>query len=123
MTDLICYVNGRFVPTSEASLPVQDLAILRGYGVFDFLRTYNGKLFKLREHLLRLENSAQAIWLDLPGSLDEIEAIVYDTLKRNNLPEANVRIVVTGGVSPDGINPPETSGLIVLVTPARQYPE
>ncbi len=122
MTKAICYINGNFVPIDEASLPVQDLAILRGYGVFDFLRTYNGKPFKLREHLRRLEQSARSIWLDLPGTLEEIEAIICDTLKRNNFPEANVRIVVTGGVSEDGILPPEKSGLIVLVTPARQYP-
>ena len=123
MTDLICYANGRFMPLEEATISVRDLAVLRGYGVFDFLRTYDGKPFKLREHLLRLEKSAKAIWLDLPGTLDDIESIIYDTLQRNSLQEeANVRIVVTGGVSSDGITPSEESGLIVLVTPTRIYP-
>ena len=68
MSELICYINGIFASLDEASLPVQDLAILRGYGVFDFLRTYNGKPFKLQEHLRRLENSAKLILLDLPHS-------------------------------------------------------
>jgi branched-chain amino acid aminotransferase len=90
--------------------------------VFDFLRTYNGTPFKLREHLLRLERSANAIWLDLSHTLDEIETIIHDTFQRNNLPEANIRIVVTGGVSTDGITPVDKSGLIVLVTPTRTYP-
>ena len=122
MTDLICYVNGRFRPTNEAALPVQDLAILRGYGVFDFLRTYHGKPFKLQEHLFRLEQSAKIISLNLPGTRDEIENVVYDTLHRNTLPEANIRIVITGGVSSDGILPPQKTGLIILVTPVRRYP-
>ncbi len=122
MTELICYINDRFMPLEEATVSVRDLAVLRGYGVFDFLRTYNGRPFRLREHLLRLERSAKSIWLDLPGTLDEIETIVIDTLQRNALPEANVRIVITGGVSSDGITPTEKPGLLVLISPPRLYP-
>jgi branched-chain amino acid aminotransferase len=76
----------------------------------------------LPEHLARLARSAQLIELILPGTLDEIEQIVLDTLKRNNLPEANIRIVVTGGVSGDSVTPEAEPGLIVLVTPAQLYP-
>lgn len=122
MSQAVCYVNGRFVPVHEAYVSVQDLAILRGYGVFDFLRTYHGQPFKLREHLRRLERSARYIELELPESLDDLEHIVCETLRRNSYPEANIRIVVTGGVSSDGITPPEKSSLIVLVTPAKIYP-
>lgn len=122
MSELICYVNGEFVSTSEAHLPVQDLAILRGYGVFDFLRTYHGRPFRLAAHVRRLQRSAQAIDLDLPASPAAIEAVVCETLARNRLPEANIRIVITGGVSPDGISPAAKPGLIVLVTPVRHYP-
>lgn len=122
MTESICYVNGHFLPVEEAFISVQDLAVLRGYGVFDFLRTYHGRPFKLREHLLRLERSAQHIELKLPQSLDAIEQVVCETLQRNTLPEANIRVVVTGGVSPDGITPPAETGLIVLVTPVKHYP-
>jgi branched-chain amino acid aminotransferase len=122
MAPLICYVNGNFVPLEEAYLPVQDLAILRGYGVFDFMRTYDGKPFKLHEHLLRLENSARLIQLDMPASVAEIEQIVHETLRRNSLPETNVRVVLTGGVSTDGITPISRPGLIVLVTPLHTYP-
>jgi branched-chain amino acid aminotransferase len=122
MTDSICYINGEFVPLTKAALPVQDLAILRGYGVFDFLRTYDGKPFRLRPHLERLAQSACLIDLDLPGSLSELEAIVLETYQRNVLPEANIRIVVTGGLSADSLNPVSKPTLMVLVTPAHQYP-
>ena len=122
MRDLICYVNGKFVSLDEAALPIQDLAILRGYGVFDFLRTYNGKPFRLQAHLRRLENSANLILLDLPNPIAEIEAIIYKTLKRNDLPEANIRILVTGGASADTIIPITKAGLIILVTPPHEYP-
>jgi branched-chain amino acid aminotransferase len=111
------------MPVTTASLSVQDLAILRGYGVFDFLRTYNGRPFKLPEHLQRLAHSAEIIGLELPLPLGDIETIVHETLARNNLPEANIRIVVTGGVSPDGITPAARAGLIVLVSPPRRYPD
>ncbi|GAB4447617.1 MAG: branched-chain-amino-acid transaminase [Anaerolineae bacterium] len=122
MTHLVCYVNGQYLPLKEAGLPVQDLAILRGYGVFDFLRTYNGQPFRLAEHLQRLARSAALIELELPWSLAEIEQIVRQTLARNVLPEANIRIVVTGGVSANSVTPDDGPGLLVLVTPAHRYP-
>lgn len=123
MTDPVCYVNGQFLPLSQATLSVQDLSILRGYGVFDFLRTYNGQPFKLTEHLQRLARSARLIELELPGPLAELEQIVRQTLARNDLPEANIRIVVTGGVSSNSVTPDDGPGLLVLVTPARLYPD
>jgi branched-chain amino acid aminotransferase len=122
MADTICYINGEFVPLTEAALSVQDLAILRGYGVFDFLRTYNGKPFRLRAHLDRLAQSARLIDLDLPGPLSELEAIILETYRRNALAEANIRIVVTGGLSADSLTPVAKPTLLVLITPAHQYP-
>lgn len=122
MASTVCYVNGRYLALNDATLPVQDLAILRGYGVFDFLRTYHGRPFRLGDHLQRLARSARLIELDLPRPLEKIEEIVLQTLHRNNLPEANVRIVVTGGVSADSIQADASPGLVVLVTPAHIYP-
>lgn len=122
MTQLICYVNGNFLPLEDATLSVRDLAILRGYGVFDFLRTYQGKPFRLPEHLARLARSAQLIELVLPCPIDEIEQLVLETLKRNNLPEANIRIVATGGISGDSVTSEAEPSLIVLVTLPQQYP-
>ena len=122
MTQPICYLNGKYIAFDQACLPLNDLGIVRGYGVFDFLRTYNGMPFKLREHVQRLQNSANLIGLSLPWSTEEIAAIAKNTLERNNLPEANIRIVATGGSSPDFITPSGQPSLMVIVTPVSQYP-
>ncbi len=118
------YIDGRFVSSEEASVPAHDLAVLRGYGVFDFLRTYGGRPFKLREHIARLAQSAALIGMDeLPWSEEDIRAIVDETLARNAYPEANIRIVITGGDSPDFITPQERPRLLVLVTEAHPPPD
>lgn len=119
----IYYIDGEFVPADEAVIPVNDLAVIRGYGVFDFLRTYGGKPFFLKEHIERLEQSARQIDLDFPWSHSKLAAVVMQTLNRNNYSEANIRIVVTGGASPDFITPQGKPRLLVLVTPAQKLPE
>lgn len=119
----IFYMDGEFVRAEQAQIPATDLAVLRGYGVFDFLRTYGGKPFHLDEHLERLRRSASLIDLELPWSHEEIRAIVSATLARNSYPESNVRIVVTGGASDDFITPKAQPRLLVLVTPAARSPE
>lgn len=123
MTQPICYLNGKYVPFAQACLPLNDLGIVRGYGVFDFLRTYNGVPFKLTEHIQRLQNSAKLIGLSLPWSTAEIEEITQNTLTHNHLPEANIRIVVTGGASADFITPLGQPSLMVIVTPVSEYPQ
>ena len=123
MNPSICYLNGEYLPFDQACLPLNDLGIVRGYGVFDFLRTYNRIPFKLREHVQRLQQSANLIGLSLPWSTEEIEAIAQDTLERNNLAEANIRIVVTGGSSADFITPMGQPSLMVIITPVSIYPQ
>ncbi len=122
MTQPIYYVNGQYVPADRACLPLNDLGLARGYGVFDFIRTYNAVPFRLREHVQRLQNSAELIGLSLPRSTDEIEAIALDTLGRNNFPEANIRIIVTGGSSDNFVTPHDQPSLVVIVTPVSEYP-
>ncbi len=118
----IYYVDGQYVPAEEAVIPVDDLSILRGVGVFDFMRTFGGKPHFLKEHVARLENSAHEIGLELPWSQEEVIAIVNTTLEKNQLAEANVRIVITGGSSPDFITPQGKPRLLVLVTPISPPP-
>jgi branched-chain amino acid aminotransferase len=118
----IYYCDGVFVPASEARIPVDDLALLRGFGVFEFLRTYNGKPFCLDEHLARLERSARLISLALPMGIGEIKALVHRTLEKNAHPESNIRIVVTGGSSPDFITPTGNSRRVVMVTRLMEHP-
>ena len=118
----IYYVDGQFVPAEKAVIPVDDLAILRGIGVFDLLRTYDGKPYFLDAHIDRLENSAKKIDLPLPWSHAEIARVVEQTLAKNDIPEANIRIVVTGGPSNDFMTPSGTPRLLVLVSPTPKLP-
>lgn len=119
----IYYIDGSFVPADQAVIPVDDLAVLRGFGVFDLVRTYNGKPFFLKEHLERLHHSAAEIGLHVPWSHSELNEIVLDTLAKNNYPESNIRIVVTGGSSPDFTTPQNNPRLLVLVSPMPKLPE
>jgi len=119
----IFYIDGKFLPEKDSRIPVNDLAILRGYGIFDFLRTYGGKPFHLKDHLKRLEHSAKSIELKLPLSIEEIHDIVLETLKRNQHKDSNVRIVVTGGQTEDFITPCGKPRLLVMVTEVRFYPQ
>ncbi len=119
MAQPIYYVNGKFLPADQATLPVNDLSIVRGYGVFDYTRSYQGKPFKLHEHILRLERSAHAIELALPWSTAELTQIVQETFDRNGFPDAGIRIVVTGGPSDDFMTPHNQPSLLVMITPIK----
>lgn len=118
----IYYVNGQFVADEKAQISVNDLSVIRGYGVFDFLRTYNGIPFHLDAHLERLERSARLIGLKMPHPKAEISEIVLATLARNHHQESNIRIVVTGGLSSDGITPGDSPRLLVMVTGVKPMP-
>ncbi len=118
------YIDGQFVDDDRCFISAKDLTVLRGYGIFDFLITYNKRPFKLKEHILRLENSAKHIGLKLNHSNDEICKIVEETIKKNeHHDESNVRIVYTGGVSSDGITPEGNGKLMVMVTPRHILPD
>ena len=80
----IYFIDGNFVPAEHAVIPVDDLAILRGIGVFDLLRTYDGRPYFLDAHIDRLESSAQKIGLNLPWSHAEIVSVVEQTLAKND---------------------------------------
>ena len=118
----IYYVDGKFVPADQAVIPVDDLAIIRGIGVFDLLRTYDGKPYFLKEHVARLLNSAKEINLDTLWTHDAICEIVRQTLARNEMDEANIRIIITGGSSSDFMTPNGRPRLLVLVTQLPMQP-
>ena len=118
----IFYIDGAYVREEDAVLPVDDLAILRGYGVFDFMRTYGGRPFRLDDHIRRLQHSAALVQLACPWSLEEIRSIVEQTLARNNYEESNVRLLITGGDSGDSITPGDRPRLLVMVTPLKAFP-
>jgi len=119
----IFYVDGEFVPEDRAVISVKDLGLLRGYGVFDFLRTYNRRPFYLKEHIDRLECSSKLIGLCLPMGKKEISDIINETLLKNEtLEETNIRILLTGGMTQDSITPQNMPRLIVMVTPLTVFP-
>lgn len=123
MSEATYYVNGAFVPVNEAALPLNDLGIVRGYGVFDLLRTYGTTPFRLRDHIKRLESSAAQIGLGLPWSGAELEQIVLQTYQRNLIADASIRIVVTGGPSDNFMTPRGKPSLVVMVHPVSPYPD
>jgi len=120
----IYYIDGEFVAEDKAVISAKDLAVLRGFGVFDFLITYNKRPFYLKEHVQRLENSAEKIGLTLNHTNEAIRGIVEKTVRRNTQhEESNIRIVYTGGVSSDGVTPEGNGKLMVMVTPKLELPD
>jgi branched-chain amino acid aminotransferase len=99
-----CYINGKIIPVNKASVSLDDIGILRAYGVFEFLKTYNGKPFFLRKHLARLKRSAKILNLKIPISQKQLITEIKKLLIKNKFEESFIRIVLTGGRSRDGIH-------------------
>jgi len=99
------YINGKLYDKEDAKISVYDHGLLYGDGVFEGIRSYNGKVFRLREHLDRLWNSAKAIWLQIPMSKDEMAKAIEDTLRVNGISDGYIRVVVTRGVGSLGLDP------------------
>ena len=94
-----CYVNGEIKPANEGVIGITDLALQRGYGVFDYGRTYNGKLFHFDDNLERLRQSSSALHLKLPLSDQEIREIAVRLIQESNLKTPAIRLILTGGPS------------------------
>lgn len=99
------YLNGRFVEESKAKVSVFDHGLLYGDGVFEGIRSYNGLIFKLREHIDRLFESAHTIMLTIPMSQEELIEVVKQSLRVNRLKDAYIRLVVTRGEGDLGLDP------------------
>lgn len=123
MSEFLYYVNGKFVPPSQASLALNDLGVVRGYGIFDAWRTYGKVPFRQKDHLERLFSSARQIDLHMPWSFEELDSIAHETLARNGNPEnVTLRMIVTGGESSNFIMPEDKSSLAVIVATVKPYP-
>ncbi len=105
MSELMIYVNGEYVPKSQATTSIYDHGFLYGDGVFEGIRAYNGRVFKLTEHIDRLYDSARAIALNIPMSKEEMEEAILETLRKNNLKDAYIRPIVSRGVGDLGLDP------------------
>jgi branched-chain amino acid aminotransferase len=103
--ELHVYIDGAYYPKSQAKISVFDHGLLYGDGVFEGIRAYNGSVFKLEEHVDRLYRSAHMIMLEIPVTREEMIKIVLETLRKNKLKDAYIRLVVTRGVGDLGLNP------------------
>ena len=121
--DPIVYIDDQFVPSGEAKISALDLSILRGYGVMDYLRTYQGEPFYLEEHLVRFKNSAEEIGLTLPKSIEEISEIVGELIRRAAFPEASIKVMLTGGVSIDQYLPLNNPTFFAVIYPFVPFPQ
>ena len=119
------YINGNLVDKSEAKISVFDHGLLYGDGVFEGIKSYNGLIFKLTEHLLRLYESAKSIGLSIPLSLPEMTRAIIRTLKANHLKDAYIRLVVTRGEGDLGLDPAKCSSptIIIITDKIALYPK
>ncbi len=99
------WVNGQMVPKSQASVSVFDHGLLYGDGIFEGIRIYNGKIFKLEQHMDRLYECAEKIFLDIGVSREEMIRIQRECVKANNITNGYIRLVVTRGEGTLGLNP------------------
>jgi len=119
--DLTVYVNGKFVPQSEAKVSVFDHGLLYGDGVFEGIRAYNGRVFKLERHMDRLFQSAKAIDLKIPHTKDEIARISLETCRRNEIKEGYIRPIITRGPGDLGLDPRKCKSgpsIVVIAQPS-----
>lgn len=109
------YINGKLYDKEDARISVFDHGLLYGDGVFEGLRSYGGRVFRLEEHLRRLWESARAIWLEIPISREEMTKAVLDTLQANDLVDGYIRLVVTRGSGTLGLDPNRCGNAQVII--------
>ena len=119
------FLNGELVSESEAKVSVFDHGYLYGDGVFEGIRAYNGRVFKLREHVKRLFDSARAIMLNIPYSQEEMIEWILKTIRANNLKDAYIRVVVSRGTGDLGLDPRKCSNptVVIIADKITLYPE
>ena len=112
---MLIYLNGEFVPQEDAKVSVFDHGLLYGDGIFEGIRAYNGRVFRLGEHIDRMWDSAKTIDLRIPISKKEMEEIIIETLRKNNLRDAYIRPIITRGVGDLGLDPRKCSVPTIIV--------
>jgi branched-chain amino acid aminotransferase len=118
------YVDGKFLPEAEAKISVFDHGLLYGDGIFEGIRFYNGRVFRLEEHLERLWDSARSICLEIPMTQREMSDALLETIRQNSLREGYIRLLVTRGVGNLGLNPAQCKhpSVIIIVATITLYP-
>lgn len=118
------YLDGKYCDEKNAKVSVFDHGLLYGDGVFEGIRAYNGRVFKLKEHIDRLYCSAKALLLEIPISHAEMMKAVVETCRRNKLRDGYIRLVVTRGVGTLGLNPNrcKNPSVIIIADKIQLYP-
>ena len=119
------YIDGEFFPEADAKISVFDHGLLYGDGIFEGIRFYNGRVFRLEEHLERLWDSARSICLEIPMSRDEMTEALLETIRQNDLRDGYIRLIVTRGVGNLGLNPAQCKrpSVIIIATTIALYPK
>lgn len=119
------WINGKLIPSEQATVSVFDHGLLYGDGVFEGMRIYGGKVFHLQEHLVRLDESARAICLKIPMSIEAIAKATNETVAANELVDGYIRLVLTRGAGTLGLDPNRCSDpqLIIIADKITLYPE
>ena len=121
---MIIYCDGKYLPEEQARVSLFDHGFLYGDGVFEGIRCYNGRVFRLKDHIDRLYDSAKTIDLKPPISKEEMTEAICETLRRNNLTDAYIRPIFTRGVGDLGLDPrkcAKPSVYIIAVTWGAMY--
>jgi len=104
MNELFVLINDDLIPAAAASLGVSDLAIQRGYGIFDFFKTLDQRPVFLDDHLDRFFHSAEQLRLPIGKTREQLRALIHTLQQKNNIPDSGIRMTLTGGYSPDGFS-------------------
>jgi len=125
MAEQVIYLNGEFVTKENAKISVYDHGFLYGDGIFEGIRIYKGNIFKCKEHLNRLYDSAKSIMLDIPLSYEEMEQALVETIRRNEMRDGYIRLVVSRGPGNLGLDPKRcpSAWVIIIVEQLAIYPE
>jgi branched-chain amino acid aminotransferase len=118
------WLDGRWLDRDSAAVSVFDHGLLYGDGVFEGIRVYGGAAFRLQEHLERLYDSAQAIWLTIPMPIEEMTALTEEAVRRSGLDDAYIRHIITRGVGDLGLDPRKCPAptVIIIVDGIRLWP-
>jgi branched-chain amino acid aminotransferase len=119
------YISGKLVDKSDAKISVFDHGVLYGDGVFEGIRAYSGRVFRLKQHVDRLYESAKGIHLEIPMKREEMAAAIVDTLAQNKLVDAYIRVLVTRGAGSLGLDPRKTSDpqVVIITDKISLYPD
>src|SRR3989449_2481869 len=109
------YIDGKFYAEGDAKVSVFDHGLLYGDGIFEGIRFYNGRVFRLEEHLHRLWDSARSICLEIPMTMRNMTEAVLETIRQNHLRDGYIRLLVTRGIGNLGLNPTQCKSPSVII--------